>query len=50
MGMLSKNTIKKWILPHLSVVCRGGTAKALFVELINAILYHLKMSGCRIDN
>ncbi|MFN3590453.1 MAG: IS5 family transposase [Spirosomataceae bacterium] len=44
--MLSKNTIEKWIIPHLSVGSRGFEPKVPLVELVEAILYRLK-TGCQ---
>lgn len=38
MGILSKNTIEKWIVPHLSKASRGFEAKAPLVEIVEAIL------------
>ena len=41
-GMLSKNTLEKWIIPNLSVGSRGFEPKVPLVELVEAILYRLK--------
>ncbi len=46
MGMLSKNTIEKWIIPHLSVGSRGFEPTVPLVELVEAIFYRLK-TGCQ---
>ena len=46
-AVLDKYTIKKEILPHLSVAKRGFVSKSSLVEVvINAILYKLKI-GCQ---
>ena len=42
MRILSKNIIEKCIVPHLSKGSRGFEPKAPIVEIIEAILYHLK--------
>ncbi|WP_323699022.1 transposase [Arcicella gelida] len=44
--MLSKNTIEKWIIPHLSVGSRGFEPTVPLVELVEAIFYRLK-TGCQ---
>ena len=44
--ILDKDTIKIWIMPYLSVTKRGFTSKFDLLEIVNAILYHLK-SGCQ---
>ena len=41
-GVLSKNTMEKWIIPHLSVGSRGFEPKVFFVELVEAISIVLK--------
>ncbi len=46
MRMLSKNTIEKWIIPHLSVGSRGFEPTVPLSELVEAILYRLK-TGCQ---
>lgn len=45
-AVLCKDTIKKSILPYLSVAKRGFTSKFNIIEIINAILYKLK-TGCQ---
>jgi transposase len=43
MGILSKDTIKKYILPHLQVGSCGKSLEPDFmVEIVSAILYRLK--------
>lgn len=44
--VLDKDTIKNQILPHLPVAKRGFVTKACIIEIINAILYKLKV-GCQ---
>ena len=46
MGILDKNTIEKWIIPHLTVGSRGFSPQAPLVEIVSAILYRLK-TGCQ---
>ena len=46
MRMLSKNTIQKWIIPHLSVGSRIFEPTVPLSELVEAILYRLK-TGCQ---
>ena len=40
--VLDKYTIKKEILPHLSVAKHGYPTQSQLVEIVNAILYKLK--------
>jgi Transposase and inactivated derivatives len=40
--VLSKDTIEKEILPHLSVAKRGFKTKSCLTEIVNSILYKLK--------
>ena len=44
--VLDKDTITNRILPHLPVAKRGFVSKACIIEIINAILYKLKV-GCQ---
>ena len=44
--VLDEDTIKKEILPHLSVAKRGFESKSDLSEVLNAILYKLK-TGCQ---
>lgn len=46
MGILDKNTIEKWIVPHLTVGSRGFSPKVPLVEIVSVILYRLK-TGCQ---
>lgn len=46
MGILSKNTIEKWIIPHLSTGRRGFAPTAPINEIVEAIFYRLK-TGCQ---
>jgi transposase len=46
MGILDKNTIEKWIIPHLTVGSRGFSPKVPLVEIVTVILYRLK-TGCQ---
>jgi hypothetical protein len=57
MGILSKNTIETWILPHLPVGKRGFETTVPLEEIVTAILYRVKtgsvgcpMSVARITN
>ena len=45
-AVLDKVTIKSEILPYLSTAKRGFETKSCLIEIINAILYKLKM-GCQ---
>lgn len=40
--VLSKDTIEKEIIPHLSVAKRGFKTKSCLIEIVNSILYKLK--------
>lgn len=42
MGTISKDNIKKWIIPQLSEGKRGQKTSVCLVELVEAILYRLK--------
>ncbi|MDQ3292355.1 MAG: transposase [Bacteroidota bacterium] len=46
MGVLSKASINKWIIPHLSTGKRGGKLKVEAGEIVGAILHKLK-TGCQ---
>lgn len=46
MGILSKNTIETWIIPHLTVGSRGFDPTVPIHEIIEAILHRLK-TGCQ---
>lgn len=46
MGVLNKDIIETWILPHLTVGSRGFEPTASVEEIINAIFYRLK-TGCQ---
>lgn len=46
MEVLTKDTIEKWIAPHLSVGRRGTKVKVELWRIVAAILYRLK-SGCQ---
>jgi hypothetical protein len=46
MGILSKNNIETWILPHLIVGSRGFDPTVPMNEIIEAINYRLK-TGCQ---
>jgi transposase len=46
MGILSKNTIEKWVIPHLTKGTRGFEPKVPLVEIVEALLYRLK-TGCQ---
>lgn len=42
MGILSKDMIETWILPHLTVGSRGFEPTVPIEEIINAIFHRLK--------
>ncbi len=46
MGILSKDIIEKWILPHLLVGKRGFSIRVPLEELVECILHRLK-TGCQ---
>ena len=46
MGILSKSTIEKWIIPNLTVGGRGFEPTAPLVEIVECIFYRLK-TGCQ---
>ena len=46
MGILSKDMIETWILPHLTVGSRGFEPTVPIEEIINAIFHRLK-TGCQ---
>ena len=46
MGILSKNTIDTWIIPHLTVGSRGFDPTVPIYEIVEAILHRLK-TGCQ---
>lgn len=45
MGILGKNTIETWILPHLTVGSLGIDPTVPIIEIVEAISYRLK-TGC----
>lgn len=46
MGILNKDTIERWIIPHLTRGKRGFDVSVPVVEIVAAILYRLK-TGCQ---
>ncbi len=38
MGILSKNTIETWILPHLTVGSRGFAPTARVIEIVEVLV------------
>ena len=46
MGILSKDTIERWILPHLTIGERGFEPTVPLTEIVDAILHRLK-TGCQ---
>jgi transposase len=46
MGVLNKDIIETWIIPHLTVGSRGFEPTVSVEEIINAIFYRLK-TGCQ---
>lgn len=46
MGILSKSTIEKWILPHLTIGERGFETTVPLIEVVKAIFHRLK-TGCQ---
>jgi transposase len=46
MGIISKDMIEKWILPHLPVGSRGFETTVPLTEIVECILYGLK-TGCQ---
>ena len=46
MGILGKDTIERYIIPHLTVGKRGFAPKVPLVQIVQAILYRLK-TGCQ---
>jgi len=46
MGILSKSTIEKWILPHLTIGQRGFETTVPLTEIVECIFYRLK-TGCQ---
>jgi transposase len=46
MGILNKDTIETWILPHLSTGIRGFETTVPLTEVVSAIFYRLK-TGCQ---
>lgn len=46
MEVLNKDTIERWIVPHLSVGRRGTKVKVELWRIVAAIVYRLK-SGCQ---
>ena len=44
--VLDKSTINLEIIPHLSVAKRGFKTKSCLTEIVNCILYKLKI-GCQ---
>jgi hypothetical protein len=43
--MMDKDTIEKWILPHLSTAKRGFKSRIPSYQLVRALFYRLK-TGC----
>ncbi len=46
MGIISKDMIEKWILPHLTVGTRGFETSVPLTEIVECILHRLKI-GCQ---
>jgi transposase len=46
MGILSKSTIEKWIIPNLTVGERGFEPTVPVIEIVECIFYRLK-TGCQ---
>jgi transposase len=46
MGILSKDMIEKWILPHLTVGSRGFETSVPLTEIVACIFHRLK-TGCQ---
>jgi len=46
MGIISKDMIEKWILPHLTVGTRGFETRVPLTEIVDCIFYRLK-TGCQ---
>lgn len=46
MGILDKNTIEQWIIPHLSKGKRGFASTVPISDIVLAIFYRLK-TGCQ---
>jgi transposase len=46
MGTLSKDTIEKWIMPHLPKGKRGSASRVPLTESVECIFYRLK-TGCQ---
>jgi transposase len=46
MGILNKDTIETWILPHLTIGIRGFETTVPLTEVVSAIFYRLK-TGCQ---
>jgi hypothetical protein len=46
MGILSKSTIEKWIVPNLTIGERGFEPTVPIVEIVECILHRLK-TGCQ---
>lgn len=46
MGIISKNMIEQWILPHLATGKRGFATTVPLIEIVECILYRLK-TGCQ---
>ena len=46
MSVLSKDIVKKWIVPHLILGSRGPKIKIPIEDIVMAILYRLK-TGCQ---
>ena len=48
MGILSKDMIEKWIIPHLPVGSRGFEMTVPLTQIVQCIMYRLKLSMARI--
>jgi transposase len=46
MGILNKDTLETWILPHLTIGIRGFEITVSLTEVVSAIFYRLK-AGCQ---
>ena len=48
-GILTKNTIEMWILPHLTVGSRGFDPTVPLFEIVEAISYRLKLVATAVE-
>lgn len=46
MGIMNKDMVEKWVLPHLTVGTRGFETRAPLTEIVECIFYRLK-TGCQ---